>query len=77
MPDSFLTENDVSTLTGIKRGAHGKTRHQLQAEWCRGAGIAFRVNARGRVVITWQSVNGSSNLQAQQAWVPAALRNAA
>lgn len=76
MTDSFLTEDDLAALTGIKRGAHGKTRHQLQAEWCRSAGLAFRVNARGHVVMTWQAVNGQSQQQAPQ-WTPAALRVAA
>jgi hypothetical protein len=77
MSDSFLTDDDVTALTGIKRGEHGKTRHQLQADWCRSAGIAFRINARGRVIITWQAINGNPKEKLTQQWTPAALRIAA
>jgi hypothetical protein len=54
----FLTPEEIAELTGIARGRSGVTREQLQAAQLRDMGIAFRINARGRPVVTWDAVNG-------------------
>lgn len=54
----FLEPDDLYRLTGIGRGAGGRTRDQLQIEQLRVMGVPFRVNARGRPVVTWAAVNG-------------------
>jgi hypothetical protein len=56
----FLTSAEIAELTGIARGRHGQTREQLQAAQLREMGVAFRINAKGRPVITWDAVNGLS-----------------
>ena len=55
----FLEDADVARLTGLKKGRNGKTREQLQAEQLRAMGIAFRINARGVPIVTWDAVNGA------------------
>ena len=69
----FLSEADIAHLTGIKRGRNGKAHEQLQIEQLRTMGIAFRVNARGAPIVTWEAVNGNQK-QSVTKWQPAALR---
>lgn len=71
---SFLTPDEIITLTGIKRGHDGKTREELQVEQLRIMGVPFRVNARGAPVVTWAGVDGVTQTQPAQKHIPAALR---
>jgi hypothetical protein len=57
----FLTPEEIAELTGIGRGRSGATREQLQVAQLRDMGIAFRINAKGRPVVTWEAVNGISS----------------
>lgn len=68
----FLTEEEVATLTGRKRKA-GQI-HALKA-----MGIAFRVNALGKPVVTRSTVEGTAVADdpGKQRWVPAVLQKAA
>lgn len=45
-------------MTGIARGRKGRSREELQVDQLRTMGIAFRINARGRPIVTWEAVNG-------------------
>lgn len=66
---SFLSSADVAELTGIARGRKGRSREELQVDQLRAMGIAFRINARGRPIVTWDAVNGlSSKQEAPAAW---------
>lgn len=74
----FLTLDEITTLTGIKGGAKGKTRSQRQVDALRNMGLPFFVNAAGRPVVTRAAVEGR---QAQQkpenkGWSPSVLRAA-
>jgi hypothetical protein len=60
---SFLSPSDVAELTGIARGRKGKSREQLQVDQLRAMAIAFRINARGRPIVTWEAVNGLPSRQ--------------
>lgn len=48
----FLTEEEVTELTGIGAGRAGRTKHELQASFLKSAGIPFILNARGRPVVS-------------------------
>lgn len=47
----FLSEEDISELTGIGSGRGGSTKHELQCAFLRHAGIPFIQNARGRPIV--------------------------
>lgn len=72
----FLTLDEISTLTGIKGGARGKTRNQRQVDALRKMGIPFFVNAAGRPVVTRAAVEGRQAEQKPESkgWNPAVLR---
>lgn len=74
MSDTFLTEEEVAELTGIRTGRRGKTREQLQVEWLRTSGIPFWANARGRPIIARAAIEGKASVeQPRKKTVPAAL----
>lgn len=71
----FLTQEDVAELTGIKKGKAHKTREQLQVEWLQKEGIAHRVNARGRPIVTLAAALGQRQEKVQSDdWTPNVLR---
>lgn len=65
---TFLGEDEVAELTGIKRGrtdtVAGRqiklTKWDLQCRQLRASGIPFYTNARGRPVVVRSSVDGGS-----------------
>jgi Domain of unknown function (DUF4224) len=71
----FLTPEQVAELTGISRGRNGKTREQLQVEQLRSMAVVFRVNAKGRPIVTWTAVNGvKEEASAITTWQPNILK---
>lgn len=72
----FLTPEEISDLTGIKRGRAGKTRGQLQCDHLRRIGVPFFVNAAGEPKVARAFFEGITNKpeQPKKAWQPAALR---
>lgn len=70
----FLTPDEVATLTGIKKGRDGETREQLQVKQLRLMGVAFRINARSRPIVTWAAVDGQIPIMpTTPKWAPAVL----
>lgn len=73
----FLTPEEVAELTGIKKGKNGKTREQLQVEQLVLMGVAHRVNARGRPIVTYAAVEGQKREKPKPSeWIPDVLRAA-
>jgi hypothetical protein len=70
----FLSPDELTVLTGIKKGKNGKTRHQLQVEQLRRMGVPFFVNACGQPVVTYAAVEGRHEEPLQQGWKPATAR---
>ncbi|TFW72065.1 hypothetical protein C3Y98_04480 [Methylotenera oryzisoli] len=58
----FLTQDEVTELTGIGRGRNGLTRNQLQVEQLRLMGIAFHVNAAGQAKVARAVIEGSKSV---------------
>ncbi len=56
----FLTPDEVAELCGIRRGRNGFSRHELQVAQLRTMGVAFRINAAGRPIVTVAAVEGGS-----------------
>ena len=74
MSSLFVCEADVDELTGIKVGRNGKTKHQMQCDFLRGAGIPFVRNARGRPVVTVAAIEGKrAAAEPVKSWAPKAL----
>lgn len=73
----FLSEQDLSTLTGIARGANKRSKFELQAAWLKTAHIPHFVNVRGRPIVARAVVEGAPRAKVEdpaQAWTPAPLR---
>jgi hypothetical protein len=47
----FLSAEDIITLTGIAKGARGRSREELQCEQLRSMGIPYYANARGFPIV--------------------------
>ena len=47
----FLSSDELKILTGISKGKGNKTRDQLQADWLRTSGLAYKTNARGAPIV--------------------------
>lgn len=75
MTSTFLSQEDVAELTGIKRGRGGLTRNQLQARQLAAMGVPHFVNAAGRPIVARAAVEGAAaaKSQAKQSWQPAIL----
>ncbi|VVE40578.1 hypothetical protein PMO31116_04099 [Pandoraea morbifera] len=58
MSDTFLTEEEVAELSGIRSGRNGQSREARQALWLRTVGIPFWVNARGRPIVARVAIEG-------------------
>lgn len=73
----FLTQDEVTELTGIGRGKNGFTRNQLQITQLREMGIAFYVNAAGQPKIARSLIeNGATgNTNKITSWQPTLLSN--
>lgn len=73
MSDTFLSEDDVATLTGAKTKSK-------QIEVLRRNGVPFFVNAGGRPVVARTAVEGGGARgpknapEPQRAWVPRVLQ---
>ena len=73
MSDTFLSEDDVATLTGAKTKSK-------QIQVLRRNGVPFFVNAAGRPVVARVAVEGgapkgaSKAAEPQRAWVPRVLQ---
>lgn len=74
--DTFLTQEEVSELTGIRSGRRGKSREQLQIEWLRSTGLPFWENARGRPIIARVTIEGRNSPDdlPKKKWQPRMLR---
>lgn len=72
---TFLSDADISALTGIRRGRGGKSRAELQIDWLRRSGVPFWVNALGRPIVARAAIEGGA-IQKVSAWtwVPDVLR---
>lgn len=70
MSDTFLSEEDVDTLTGILRGRDKQTKEKLQCDFLRSAGIAFFQNARGRPIVVRSAIEGGRQKPPPAAWSP-------
>lgn len=55
---TFLTQEEVKELTGIRRGNGKKTYRELQVEWLLRQGYPARLNAAGRAVVARSAVEG-------------------
>lgn len=65
----FLEPPELVKLTG----RHHKSK---QISWLRTEGVAFRVNATGHPVVTWDAVNGMSAKNPEpQGWRPRVLEH--
>jgi hypothetical protein len=75
MTDTFLTQEEVAKLSGIRTGRRGKTREELQIEWLRTSGIPFWTNARGRPVIARAAIEGRqlTDEPVRKKWQPKVL----
>lgn len=78
----FLTEEQVDELTGIKRGHTSRlctkprklTKYQRQAEFLRGKGFAFFLNARDRPIVARASIEGRPEpIKPAAIWRPSVL----
>jgi hypothetical protein len=56
----FLSAEDVTELTGIKKGRDGKTREELQCEHLRKHGVPFIPNAAGRPIVAKAAIEGGN-----------------
>ncbi|SDV48678.1 DUF4224 domain-containing protein [Chitinasiproducens palmae] len=72
MSETFLTQEEMTELSGIKTGKKGRTREQLQAEWLRTSGIPFWTNARGKPIVARVSIEGrgAATEPPTRAWQP-------
>ena len=72
MSDTFLSQEEVAELTGVKVGRRGRTREDLQAEWLRSSGIPFWTNARGRPIIARAAIEGRNSREElpKKKWQP-------
>ena len=50
-PSEFLSDADVQVLTGYKRPKY-------QAQWCETNNVDYKINSRGRLVISRAEVRG-------------------
>jgi hypothetical protein len=75
MSDTFLSQEEVAELTGVKVGRRGRTREDLQAEWLRSSGIPFWTNARGRPIIARAAIEGRNSREElpKKKWQPRLL----
>lgn len=66
----FLTEDEVAYLTGIGRGADGKSKHDMQCTQLKLMAVPFRVNARGMPIVTHAAVEGSkpNSVESKPVW---------
>lgn len=62
----FLTQDDIAELTGRKKKS-------CQIDQLRNMGVAFRVNASGRPVVTIAAVEGGKIEKFDIEWKPAVL----
>lgn len=67
----FLTPEELADLTGIRKGRHGHTRGQLQAEHLRRIGIPFWLNAAGEPKVARAYFEGQRQPEKPARWVPA------
>jgi len=51
MNELFLTEDDVGTLTGVKKGAFGVSKYKRQADQLKRMGIPHWTNIQGRPIV--------------------------
>jgi hypothetical protein len=73
--DLFLDDRQIASLTGIRRGRDGKTRHELRIDWLRRNGVTFWVSAMNRPVVPRSAIEGGPvQAPAAKAWVPDVLR---
>lgn len=73
----FLTAKEVADLTGIRKGADGKTRAELQCAHLRRIGVPFWPNAAGEPKVPRSHFEGGKPAPQKQAWKPALLQSAA
>jgi hypothetical protein len=75
MSDTFLTQEEVAELTGVRTGRRGKTREERQIDWLRTSGIPFWANARGRPIIPRAAIEGRQQTDepVRKKWKPKVL----
>ncbi|WP_133665229.1 DUF4224 domain-containing protein [Paraburkholderia sp. BL10I2N1] len=75
MSDTFLTEEEVAELTGVRTGRRGKTREERQIDWLRTSGIPFWTNARRRPIIPRAAIEGrrQTDEPVRKKWRPKVL----
>lgn len=56
---TFLNDEEVNELTGIRRGKGTKTYRELQVEWMLKQGYPARLNAAGRAIVTRSAIEGT------------------
>lgn len=73
----FLTDDELSELTGIKRGRHGSSKAQLQSKYLREQGIPFYKNIKGEPKVTRCLLEGGKQQSSNETWQPAVLQKRA
>lgn len=68
---TFLTEEEVAELTGVRVGRRGLLREQLQVAWLRTSGIPFWTNTRGRPIISRAAIESARAVEQERPkWQP-------
>lgn len=71
----FLDDEEIATLTGIRRGQGGVSRDALQAEHLRKIGVPFYLNRRGRPLVVREVLTGARVVPAAKPkWTPRPLQ---
>ena len=59
MTTTFLTPQEMSDLTDVRTGKHGKTREQLQVEALKAMKIPYYISAIGRPKVARAVIEGT------------------
>ena len=70
---TFLTQDEVAEMTGIRRGRAGRTAAQMQVTWFATKGIPAYLNEAGRAIVVRTALSGNA-APARRPWAPNALR---